>query len=350
MPILFLLMLSSLHLFAGTLNIQEAWTNISSPLLMGTNYETRLSKLPAQGKVSEPSKFWSGDYWAMAKGNINYRWNASANYTLKAPTTRDQLASITSADIARLSPAEKFDLLNGRYDYPLKAEVKKLTAYDAESWEGICHGWAPASMNHNEPKPKILTNPDGIKIYFGSADIKAILSYYYAFPYQVADTHQVGRRCEDEALKWNEDCRQDLNAGAFHLILTNRIGLENKGFIADMNRFKEVWNHPIMSYRTRIKKQGRAKRDSAPGTVRTVKYATTITYTAESINSWNVLIGTNQQRTMTQEMVYNLDINANGEIIGGEWKSSARPDFLWIKEKPAAFTGDYERLAGLLND
>lgn len=49
-------------------------------------------------------------------------------------------------------------------------------------------------------------------------------------------------------------------------------------------------------------------------------------------------------------MDYNLDINANGEIIGGEWKSAARPDFLWLKEKPAKFTGDYERLADLLND
>lgn len=85
---------------------------------------------------------------------------------------------MTSTDIARLSPAEKFDFLNGPYYYPLKAEVEKLAAYDAESWEGICHGRAPASMNHNEPRPKILRNPDGIKIYFGSADIKAILSYY----------------------------------------------------------------------------------------------------------------------------------------------------------------------------
>ena len=352
MPLFMLILLASVSSFASPLEIQEAWSGVSSPLLMGKNYELKFGQLPLKGKVNQPQHFWSGDYWAMVKGNINYRWNSTEDYELAAPSNSSQLQQMSSADKARLSPSEKFDLFNGRYDYPLKAEVKKITSYDAKSWEGICHGWAPASMNHNEPKPKIVTTPDGIKLYFGSADIKAILSFYYAFPYQVADTHQVGRRCDHHRFRNRDaDCKQDLNAGAFHIILTNRIALENQGFLADMNRFIQVWNHPILSYSSEVlDSSSGAERNSAPGTVRTVSVSTSVTYADESINSWNTLIGTSDQKFETKTMSYTLDLDANGAIIGGEWTSKNRPDFLWIKEKPTAFTGSYARLAELLND
>lgn len=282
----------------------------------------------------------------MVKGSINHRWNADRNFSLNSP---DKAAAIKLSleQLAQLSPAEKFDLLNGRYYYPLKAEVEKLTNYDAKNWEGICHGWAPATMNHNEPTPKSLRNPDGVMIPFGSADIKAILSYYYAYAYQVPTTHQIGRRCDSLN---NTDCKQDLNAGAFHIILANRVGLENKGFIADMDRFRQVWNHPVMSFSSRVKSEGGPKRNSAPGTTRTVKFSTTIEYGDESINSWEPILGTRFQKTKKQEMNYIVDINAEGMIIGGEWTSIIRPDFLWFMERPQKFSGSFHKLSELLND
>jgi hypothetical protein len=336
----------SFSLFAAPYSIQEAWTDLSDPALMSRTFESRLGLLPTEGKVNEPKKFWSGDYWAMVKGNINYRWHAERNFSLNSPDKATAL-TLTQDQIAQLSPAEKFDLLNGRYYYPLKVEVEKLTDYDAKKWEGICHGWAPATMNHNEPTPKTLLNPDGIKIPFGSADIKAIVSYFYAYAYQVDTTHQMGRRCDEYD---SDDCKQDLNAGAFHIILTNRIGLENKGFVADMNRLKQVWNHPVLGFTTRVKSEGGPKRNSAPGTTRTVKFSTTIEYGDESINSWDPLIGTRYQKTKKQEMNYIVDINAEGMIIGGEWTSMIRPDFLWFMERPQKFSGNFLKLSELLND
>lgn len=347
MKYLIILFFSS-SLFAAPLSIQEAWTNISDPILMSRTFENRIFLLPKSGRVNQPQKFWSGDYWAMSKGNINRRWNASANFKMTSPD-KPTARQMSQEQIAQLSPAEKFDLLNGHYDYPLKAEVKKLTDYKAKDWEGICHGWAPASMNHNEPIAKTISNEDGISIPFGSSDIKAILSYFYAYPYQVEDTHQMGRRCDSRIMN-RPECKQDLNAGAFHIILTNRVGLENQGFVADMDRFKQVWNHPVLGYTSRIIKEGGRKRNSAPGTVRTVKFSTTIEYGDESINSWAPLIGTRQQRTKKQEMNYFVDIDAYGMIIGGEWTSKVRPDFLWIKERPQNFTGSFHKLSELLND
>lgn len=343
-----ILLLLSFSTFAAPFSIDEAWGPLSDPTIMSVNFENRLGLLPMEGAVKSPQKFWSGDYWPMSKGNINYRWYADRGFKIPSPNKETAL-KLSQDELSQLSPAEKFDLLNGRYDYPLKAEVKKLTDYDAKGWEGICHGWAPATMNHNEPVAKTVRNPDGISIPFGSADIKAIISYYYAYIYVVPNTRQIGRRCDSNVMG-NVDCKQDLNAGAFHIILTNRIALQNKGFVADMDRFKQVWNHPILAYTSRVKSEGGPKRSSAPGTVRTVKFSTTIEYGDESINSWDPLIGTRQQRTKKQEVNYIVELNSEGVIIGGEWTSIQRPDFLWTMDAPQSFSPSYARLPELLND
>lgn len=344
-----LLAIMSMPLFAKPMEIEGGWEGISTPLLMSNHFENRFYMLPLKGRVDEPEKYWSGDYWAMYKGSINRRWNAPSKFKRPSPS-KSEIKNWTQKEISQLSPSEKFDLLNGRYYYPLKEEVKKLASYDAQKWEGICHGWAPASMNHNEPTPKTLKNPDGIMIPFGSADIKAILSYYYAYPYVVDNTHQVGRRCDDNVVTRDPHCKQDTNAGAFHMILTNRIALENIGFVADMARYQKVWNYPIISYSSKITGEGKKRRDSAPGTTRTVRIKTTLTYADESINTWNPLLGTKAQKYKKTTLNYILELNERGEIIGGVWKSLARPDFLWIKERPRAFKGNYVKLGLLLND
>ncbi len=330
--------------FAAPLGPQEGWSQVSDPLIMQRNFETRLYALPNRGEVAHQRKFWSGDYWPLNKGLINQRWNASPNFSFPSPSLT-LARSMSQPELAQLSPAEKFDLLNGRYYYPLKQEVIKNSNPQALSWEGICHGWAPAAMNHNEPTPKVLKNRDGIIIPFGSSDIKGILSYFYAYAHRVPNTYQVGRRCE------SNNCYPDLNAGAFHIVLTNKIGLDKTGFIADVAANQEVWNHPIISYEAVVTNESRgARADSAPGTKRTVTFNTKINYLDESDNSWNTVLGTNLQRITTVRLSYMLEINVYGQVIGGEWRSQKKPDFLWTMERPARFTGNYLRLAELLND
>ena len=337
-------------LFAAPLSIQDHWAAISDPILMGQNFESRYYALPTKGEVIQKNKFWSGDYWALNKGNINYRWHAMSSFKLKSPT-RQEAMNMNQAQLAQLSPAEKFDLLNGRYEYPLKSEIEKNSDLKAKDWEGICHGWAPASMNHKEPTAKTLLNPDAIAVPFGSSDIKALISHFYASPYQVADTHQMGQRCSNGRITIDVDCQQDLNAGAFHIVLTNMIGLQNEGFIADLERFKEVWNHPIKAYYVEVKKDSRgSKIDSAPGTVRTINLMTTIYYTNGTGNFWETVMDTNRQKMGSLKLNYVIEVDVYGQIIGGEWKSTERPDFLWKKAKPLYFFHPYTRLAELLND
>ena len=89
----------------------------------------------------------------------------------------------------------------------------------------------------------LALNPDGIRIPFGSSDIKALVSYYYANGF-ISNTHQMGRRCYEDGNR--SDCEEDLNAGAFHIVLVNKIALRNEGIIIDLKRGLEVWNHPII--------------------------------------------------------------------------------------------------------
>lgn len=59
------------------IDIDRAWMRISDPLIMSTSINFRFSDLPLRGKVSDPERYWSSDYWARYKGGINYRWNAA---------------------------------------------------------------------------------------------------------------------------------------------------------------------------------------------------------------------------------------------------------------------------------
>lgn len=343
------LLLFLFPLFAfGAPKIDLPWEWYSDPNIMSSELERGFDRLPLTGAVQKDGRFWSGDYWALRKGNINYRWHSPrpAGFNLRSPTL-EEARSMGLAELSHLSATEKYDLFTGRYDYPLRKEVEKIANRRAEDWEGICHGWAPATMNHREPISKGLLNPDGILIPFGSSDIKALVSYYYANGF-ISDTHQMGRRCYGE--EDDRDCEEDMNAGAFHIVMANKLALRNEGLIVDIKRGPEVWNHPIISYSSQVIKWTGPKRNSARGTVKRVKLRTYARVVLGTGNYWEPVQGTQAQKETVIKYVYYLDLNAANQIIGGDWESHERPDFLWVKYRPAEFTGTLYRLGELLND
>ena len=349
------LMLSSSAFAAPALD--DPWRNISDPNIMDTNFLRVFDTLPLQGRAAGTDHYWSGDYWSLKKGNINYRWFADRpkGFKLDSPSLATARA-MTRDQLTELSPTEKFDILNGRFNYPLVQQVGTIANKRADDWEGICHGWAPATIAHSEPTPKDMVSVDGITVPFGSSDIKALISYYYAHGFEVDNTHQMGLRCfkSNDIGGWfssdkDNSCDEDLNAGAFHLVLTNMIALRGIAFVADLDKSDEVWNHPVWYFQSTVEKEGKPNRKSAPGTVKTVRIKTQIRYTNESLNYWDTIIGTEYQQEDIKKYEYDLDINGYGEIVGGKWKSSDRPDFLWIKPRPAKFEGLFVRLPELLN-
>lgn len=332
------------------LDLERAWQRISDPLIMSSSFNRNWEDLPVTGSARDPEKYWSSDYWARRKGGINYRWNSSnpRGFNLVSPT-RSQVASMTQSQLRALAPSEKWDILIGRYDYPTKNEVDRYASPTRPSWEGICDGWAGAALNHDEPRPKTLRNPDGVLIPFGSSDIKGLLSWYYAKKYS-GGYAQMGRRCYGNLSDPN--CQQDMNAGAFHIVLANRLGEDGLSFIADIDRNSQVWNHLAYNYRSSVLNRNlRPLSTSAPGTVRMVRVRTVVNYVfLLSRNTWEPVLGTSRQNTESRSYEYYLDLNADGRIIGGEWISNQKPDFLWLERKVPSFRGNFSRLSELLQE
>lgn len=340
--------------FAKPTKINERWKGFSEPEIMGSGFIHDVKALPLEGTMlGNHTRAWSGDYWPSKKGGVNKRWNTEDQQGFKYESpAREAVLKMSQEELAKLAPTEKYDLFLGNYDYPLREEAKGTASKRAKDWAGICHGWAPASLRHSEPVPKTVVNPDGIKIPFGSGDIKGLLSYYYAFYYEAESTNQVGLKCYFGSwLGGVKNCDEDLNAGAFHIIISNKLGMKGEGFLMDVDRFNEVWNQPVVGYKTKIVDEYLPRsKGAADLTVREMRVETELFYTNESDPTWNVVYGTKDQLIAKKDLVYRLELDADGKIIGGSWESKERPDFLWDKPKTPNFEGMFSRLPELLVD
>lgn len=182
------------------------------------------------------------------------------------------------------------------------------------------------------------------------------------------------------------DSCENTNAGAFHIVMANQLGKNKEGFLFDKTRDVEVWNQPAFKYSSQIEKLPVSSLPtSAPGTASVVKVKTKLYYADDSDYGWTYSTpanlnlfkwdGANFQQmieTFKEEYAkysrllmnegdedealkyplgvhdaasyeYTLDLNANGEIIGGDWISFDRPDYMWIMKKEGFFD-DFKRL------
>jgi hypothetical protein len=315
------------------------------------SFDFDFDNLPTSGKLeNEP---WADSYWQSNKGGISYRWLSTSPQIFNYQSPTLSAAQTMSADeILALSPAEKYDIYVGNYSYPTVKREFRRTSVDNESWEGICHGWAPVSLLFQEPNPVTLVGANNVKVTFGSSDIKALLSYFQG---EIASPsgQSLGSRCNADLSKTPEAARspecRDTNAGAFHVIISNMIGLRRKGFIADVTRDLEVWNQPVFEFRSAVKStRYGASPGAAPGTTQEVTLSTRMYYGQEASASYKPRLVNGTNSTSWKEYEYRLELNRDGRIIGGEWITQQRPDFLWTQEAPV-FEGYYGRILEIYN-
>ena len=93
---------------------------------------------------------------------------------------RSSSAPLPFAPLKALSPAEKYDIFMGKFSYPTVKFEWARTSASHPQWYGLCHGWAPAAIVYDEPNPVTLTGPSGVKVPFGSSDVKALLTHFLA--------------------------------------------------------------------------------------------------------------------------------------------------------------------------
>lgn len=327
---------------------------------------------------------WSDHYWAIYSGQLAFRyadpkleksesWHKYHAYSEK----NDFMTIFKSGDLEAidlLSPAEKYDLLVGDAQGSLTqsnwedgAGYYKTTG-KVEDWMGICHGWAPASYMVARPKHTIeLVAADGrTMLNFYPSDIKGLASLLWAKGQN--ESRFSGARCSDKNPERDSNGRVisdecfDTNPATWHLSVVNQIGVSRRSFVIDATYDYEVWNQPVYSYeysyfnpqtREEVKSLRQAAipiekftedkfgKYRAKNTATVVGIAMDVTYVMETSPTHAVTDSPEQDSVKSVRYLYDLELDEDENVIGGEWYQVAHPDFLWT---PAP--GDLPTTAG----
>jgi hypothetical protein len=109
----------------------------------------------------------------------------------------------------------------------------------------------------------------------------------------------------------------------------------------------QVWNHPIYKYKSKVISHHAPSPGAAPQTVTELVVETAMTYVVESQPAWLPWhLSPSISYDASKNYQYQLELNANDEIVGSEWMSSERPDFLWFADRPN-FTGYFSALGDI---
>lgn len=323
--------------------VQEAWDDYNNPALLDSGAVVVFSELPNSGLVSKLP--WADIYWPSHLGGIALRWKNGFEtpFSAKRPT-EEQVASMSESELAALSPAEKYDIFMGRFDFPTVQSELLRTHPAMPTWYGLCHGWASATLNFEEPGAITLKGSSGVKIPFASGDVKALLAYAQGVVY-MPEVRALGQRCEADLttqphLRNTAACR-DTNAGSFHLILANYVGRSGQKVIADFTRGAEVWNFPIYGFTSRELVRRGPSPGSSPQAVSEVVVETEVEFIVE-LDTPNFEPLFDSRAVAAKKVIYQyaVELDALGRVVGGSWLSDERPDFLWIQER-ADFRGYY---------
>jgi len=343
------------------------WNHANDPHNIDPAYQMNFDRLPLKGDVTATSeKGWSSSYWPRTRGYIAERWqNPSETGVLKFKhyrlPTPYEIQAMSPDQINLLSPAEKFDIARGRLDLPTQAALTKDDPDPkTDWWRGLCNGWTLASVNVNEPKPIVYENKRmNLKIPLNSGDIKGLLSYYYS--YDRSPSHYIGKSCRSgkKFLFDIDGSCKDVNAAAFHIALTNELGIKKNPLAMDRDPSVQVWNQPFVKYETvvdRVESRDISKK-ATDGTRREVYVTTTVTFANEQykIDPSEIaegrtrefyeddthshataypVLGTPEQEYGTAVYKYVLELDANDRIIGGDWidGSDRHPDLIWVQD------------------
>jgi hypothetical protein len=352
-----------------------------------------------EGKLDETP--WSDTYWPIYMGVLgaryaNQNFSAASNWkgyyefiSSKSEKLSKLAKNANPLMLESLSPSEKYDLLIGDLtDGVTTYESGYLTPHmweegrqywdekgEVEAWMGICHGWAAAAYMLPRPTKAVdISSANGqIALKFYPSDIKGLGSYLWAKT--SVPTRFIGGRCNDKDAEkdpetgrvLNEKCF-DTNPANWHQIIVNQIGLAKKSFIMDATFDYEVWNQPVYSYSYKYfnPQTGKSARSLRTATVAANKFSNDkfkkfrsskaahfvgiemeVTYVVETGANHNEVDSAVHDATTTVTYMYDLELDQNMEIVGGEWYSNIHPDFLWnpVADGRASTIGD-QRLTG----
>ncbi|GLE02711.1 hypothetical protein PINS_up011566 [Pythium insidiosum] len=300
---------------------------------------------------------WPGGYWPVYADSINYRWKTGEASPAEKYAKAFGLNVKQFQDL--VSKNNGIDGWSNNRKCSSNADCKTLrdgsacarregssTGYCIPTWFGICHAWAPAAILEPEPKCDVVKNG----VTFRAYDIKGLVTAVYDGAN--IDTVFTGARFNgpDEPAKLDkygryiDEARRDLGAGFFHLAVTNIMGKFKQSFVVDVTAGAEVWNQPVRSYRitdmTILSPEQGSKAffgtDKYPFNDKAKFLAKTtmqFSYIVEANEDGQLVPNHVDSYTREAEYEYFLELDAQYNVIGGEWLGESRyehPDFLWL--------------------
>ncbi len=241
----------------------EAWSPQDAPSMFSGDLDHTFAALPTQGEAARIP--WAGSYWPVYEDGINHAWKTgeaspAAKYAqafgragVEDAVSRangidgqSARAACTAENAATTCKSELGEACAIR---PGKTEGRCIP-----TWFGICHAWAPAAIMVPEPEHEVVRNG----VTFRVNDLKALASLVH----EGVEHKFVSLRCDlDDRAGADHDvefdahgrpstgaCR-DSNAGSFHVLLTNYLGVKRASFVFDRTFDDEVWNQPLRGYR-----------------------------------------------------------------------------------------------------
>ena len=371
-------------------------------------FETKLDALPKVANVVSDGGHtpFSDTYWPDGDIGIASRYVDANGRSTPTHTRSDivlnadrpglqKLKTMSQAEINSLSPAEKFDIANGDYDYPLTKRVIGGQTGNTKYAYGICHGWSPAASNYSEPQKTTFTNADGIQIPFGASDIKGLIAFYYAWEasqfdekktanysfqknpttgyYTMVNKREANRVFFEYGAIGMRNVHDSVNPASMHIVLANLVGRYHRSFEIEANPGNDLWNYPVLGFASDI--SGGSSVRGHDGAVSKVDVKTDIYFTDETDATHETTNGTlslakiatkidgYDRLNLTQaqspggvdsrHVLYTLYLDAAGNIVDGEWKGSGmfsgrdrrnqHIGFLWRASR-VPFTGKYDIL------
>ncbi len=265
-------------------------------------------------------------------------------------------------------------------NYILKPASKTIA-----TWEGICHGWSTAAGNVPRPRKTVtFTLDNGKTLKFYPDDLKALASYMWANSL-IQDSRNYdaktdsfsgggilmeGLRCNDRNAdhdpwgrvydKTPDDYSKELeprcvgvHPAIWHLGLVNIIGKQGRSFIVERKISEAVDNHPMYGYKatyfnpytgeydgsvqSKVKKITAADQFKAfrnPEATHIVGVKLSMTYINWKRPTRAATDSESKDSEKTIDMLYDLELDASGNIVGGQWRTieSGKPKFLINKK------------------
>lgn len=268
----------------------DQWGPSDNPAIFTPDLNFKVADLPLDGEAANIP--WAASYWPVWEDTINHRWaGASTDSPALKYGKAFNVADIENKvsknhGIAKYSTRTACTTdaqCNDKIGEACAKRHGESAGYCIPTWWGLCHAWAPASILEPEPVHPVTRNG----VTFQPNDIKALMTLVY----NSSTSKFVSLRCnEDDSQDEitydaygrptgdDVECK-DTNAGTYHVLLANYIGLRGQSFVEDRTFDDEVWNQPLRGYRITQQKEVTAQEanklvgvTAAPGSVNTQSF------------------------------------------------------------------------------